>query len=137
MGALPPQGLPKRITMGGNAGIGYTGALTVYYGPYGGAIADATEADQTVEAPHSGRFKLIRQVATVNTYDDTLTLSARVNGATQSGGSVVTASTNGTFDSTSIVEFEKGDEINLILVVAAGTGFVGHHFLVEIEWDND
>ena len=134
---LPPQGLPKRITIMGNAGIGYTGVFSTFYGCWGGAIADGTEADQTVEAPHSGRFKLIRSIGTVNTYDDTVTVSARVNGVTQSGGSIVPASTNGSFDSTSIVEFAKGDEINLILVVAAGSGFVGHHFVVEIEWEND
>ena len=121
----------------GNAGIGYVSTQSLFYGPYGGAVADATEADQTMTAPHSGRVKLIRSVATVNTYTGAITVSLRIGGATQSGGAVVTAETNGTFDSTEIVEFAKGDEINFLLAVAAGSGFVGHHFMAEIEWNND
>ena len=120
----------------GNAGTLVFAFGPVYRGPYGGAVDDSAEEDQTVEAPHSGRVKLIRQVVTANTLSGTILISLRVNGVTQSGGSVVTASTTGTFDNTVQAEFKKGDEINIILS-ATGTGSAAWHYLVEYEWEND
>lgn len=111
-------------------------ATTVYYGPYGGGVADATEADQEMTAPHSGRVKLIRQNVNSNSLAGAITVSLRIGGATQSGGSVVPSSTNGIFDSTAIVEFAKGDTIAIIAVIA-GAGSAAWHFMVEFEWDND
>lgn len=125
----------RGITLMGNPGT-LASASTVYLGPYGGAVQDATEADQTVAAPHSGRLKLIRQVVNTNSLSTGITISLRIGGVTQSGGSVVPASTDGTFDSTEVVEFAKGDEINLIVVIA-GSGSAAWHFMAEFEWDND
>ena len=125
----------RGITLMGNPGTLLV-ATTVYYGPYGGAFADGVEADQAVTAPHSGRVKLIRQVTTANSLTGAITVSLRIGGVTQSGGSVVPTTETGTFDSTEVVEFSKGDDI-AIIVVAAGSNSAAWHFMVEFEWDDD
>lgn len=125
----------RGITLMGNPGT-LAFASTVYYGPYGGGVADTVEADQAMLAPHSGRVKLIRQVTTSNSLTGAITVSLRIGGVTQSGGSVVPTTETGTFDSTAEAEFSKGDDIAIIAVIA-GSGNAAWHFMVEFEWDGD